>query len=331
MIYQLFGVNLISDFTFTGELCIGRNETNEEACISSLQFFCNRFPPYSVDWGTGKLIYYYPHPTSVGVLWDKLYDFGDFFIWRFAWGADFYIHNERIDCHLRNPANQILVERHLISVIFALWLEQNGLPVLHASAISTDGRIAAFPSHSGNGKSTLASAFLQTGATLLTDDILPVEHIKNKYWGLSGLPQINMWPDQIAHFTAPDEDFESVFPGIPKRLVPINAVGHGVFCKSKQPLTCIYIPDKYDTQPDKSAVEITPIPPAESVIELVRHSFIGSCIFERLGWQAGRLSFFSQMTRRVHIRRLRYPVGFEYLPQVTSAILRDMDNLPSLV
>jgi hypothetical protein len=197
--------------------------------------------------------------------------------------------------------------------------------------VEIDGRIAVFPSHSGNGKSTLAAAFLQQGAALLTDDILPLECQRDGFWGRPGLPQLNLWPDQGAKNITDDiEKFDAVVPDESKKRVPVEAVKNGAFCHEKQPLACIYIPSKFDqSSSTQSNIEITPISSAEALIELVRYSYFPPAIAEQMGWQAQRLDFFSRLVEQIPVRRLRYPVGFEHLPRVTEAVFQDLKNLPS--
>jgi hypothetical protein len=220
------------------------------------------------------------------------------------------------------------VEQFLTGPVLAYWLEQEGLPALHASAVAIAKRAVAFLAHSGNGKSTLAGGFIQAGAALLTDDILPVEDQDGRFWGRPGLPQIKMWPDEAEYFALNYEDFQTLSPDTSKLHIPVEALKNGAFCYESRPLACIYVPRKSDQPAGGTNIEITPIPPAEAVIELVRYSFIPPYIFESLGWQSRRLDFFAGLVRQVPVRRLVYPAGFEHLPGVTEAVRRDLENLP---
>ncbi|MCB7137061.1 hypothetical protein [Cellulosimicrobium marinum] len=56
----------------------------------------------------------------------------------------------------------------------SLVLYLRGTSVLHASAVSHDGRTVAFMGRSGQGKSTMAALLCAAGAELVTDDVLPV-------------------------------------------------------------------------------------------------------------------------------------------------------------
>jgi hypothetical protein len=327
VIYQIFGLDLISEYKFVSKMYRNADKSSSEDFSSRVFFTCSQFSPFSVDWENGELIYYWGYSTAEGVQWNKLYHFDTFDVFQFAWGADFYISTNHIDCHLRDPARRSLVELHLVGLVLAFWLERQGFPALHASAVEVDSRISAFLSHGGNGKSTLAAGFLRAGVALFTDDILPIKDYAGNILGRPGLPMINLWPDQAAYFMD-NEEFEIVVPDVHKKRIPVEAFKNGAFCHESRPLACIYIPHKSEGPSHGADIEITPVPPAEAVIELVRYSFFPSMIFEKLGWQAPRLDLFARLVKQVPVRRLVYPAGFEHLSRVTEAVLQDLKNLP---
>lgn len=328
-VYQFFGQNLVSQYPFTSNLYGKIYEQNQFLDSSMLYFGCNQYPPFAVNWKRGKLVYYYCYHTPDGDLWDKLHHFDDFDIFQFAWGADFYLRSDRIDCYLRDPTHWAMVELYLMGPIIAFWLEREGFPALHASSVSINRQSVVFPSHSGNGKSTLAAAFLQLGKALLTDDILPVQKHGEQFWGLPGLPQINLWPNQISHFVESKTSLKDKFSNSIKKRVPVEAIRNGTFCHEKRPLACLYVPSKSDPSPDNTKIVIAPLPHAEAMIELIRYSFVFSRVFENLGWQARRMVFFAHLVEQIPVRRLIYPAGFEHLPRVTEAVLEDLERLPS--
>jgi hypothetical protein len=327
--YQVFGLRLISDYPFTSRLYISTTELNSAITPPALFFTCNQFFPPYLSSEERNLIFSSPIPTSDHESQDKLYRFNDYDVFEFSAGVDFYLSPGRIYCHLRNPVSRFLVELLLLGTVLAYCLERDGIPVLHASAVEIDGRLAVFPSPSGNGKSTLAAAFLQKGAALLTDDIFPLEYESGGFWGRPGLPQINLWPAQGANLMDEFSEFEAVSPYESKKRIPVEAIKNGTFCRAKRPLACIYIPSKFDGLSTRPNIEITPLPPAEALIELVRYSYFPPAFAQEMGWQAQRLDFFARLVNQIPVRRLRYPVGFEHLPRVTEAVLQDLKNLPS--
>ncbi|MBC7260861.1 MAG: hypothetical protein H5T63_02510 [Chloroflexi bacterium] len=251
------------------------------------------------------------------------YRLADCDVVRFPRISDYYLWPERVVCHLRNPEYAYLVEIQFLGPVISLWLERQGIPTLHASAVVVNGRAAAFLSTNSAGKSTLAAAMVQAGYPLLTDDILPVEHVNTTLQGRPGYPQMRLWPDEAQYFLGHYEDLEFVHPAYAKRRVPIGPGGFGTFCDEAKPLACIYLPERRDAQKCGNQVEISPLSRRDALIELVRHSFVASVV-EQLGLQAQRLDFFARMVQQVPMRRLVYPSGSEYLPQVQEAILTDL-------
>ncbi len=63
----------------------------------------------------------------------------------------------------------------LAGTVSAILLTLRGNTVLHASAVSVDGRSLAFVGQSGRGKSTVAALMCVAGARLVTDDVLVVD------------------------------------------------------------------------------------------------------------------------------------------------------------
>ena len=93
---------------------------------------------------------------------------------RFPGLATFHVsaRAETVRCwpHPGTPGNTV---RHLfLDQVMPLVLSLAGRTVLHASAVSTGNGAIAFSGESGRGKSTLAGAFVNHGASLMTDDCL---------------------------------------------------------------------------------------------------------------------------------------------------------------
>ncbi len=76
-----------------------------------------------------------------------------------------------IDIHLAPRAAAEEVDLFLLGSAMGLALQQRGLLVLHANAVSDGERALAFAGPSGAGKSTLAAHLVGAGATLLSDDL----------------------------------------------------------------------------------------------------------------------------------------------------------------
>ncbi|MBM4466884.1 MAG: hypothetical protein FJ014_15260 [Chloroflexi bacterium] len=318
-VYEIFGLILVSNFplTFQPAHCVG---------TADLTLTCVDHCPLFINWEQVKPTYASSNRTDGGESAGHLYRLDACDVLRFTHVTDFYLWLDRIVCHLLDPTQDHMVGIHLLGTVLSFWLERQGIPALHASAVVADGRVAAFLSCSTSGKSVLAAALMQGGYPLLTDDILPVERSGGAFVGRPGYPQIRLWPDEAQHFLGHYQDLERVHPELSKRRVPVGPDGFGTFCDESQPLACIYLPERRDPAQWGTEIEITPVSPRDAVIELVRHSFTPRVV-EAIGLQPQRLDFFAQMVQQVPMRRLAYPSGFEHLPRVREAILEDLETL----
>jgi hypothetical protein len=214
----------------------------------------------------------------------------------------------------------------LFGTILSWWLEGQGLPNIHASAVMVKGRGIAFIATNKGGKSTLAATLMQAGHQLLTDDILALEHRKSAFIGHPSYPQMRLWPDQASHFFDRYQSFSRVHPEFSKLRIPVGPGGFGSFATGAHPLGCFYLPERRDPEQGWNEVQISQVSPRDAVIELIRHSF-SARITEALGYRPQRLDFFDQLVRQVPMRRLVYPSGFEHLPAVRDAVLSDIQYL----
>lgn len=249
-----------------------------------------------------------------------LYQLQNHEVLRFPAVADFRLDLNRIDVHI--PASgEDLVELRLLGPVLSYWLERRGLPTLHASAVAVDGRAVAFLSNRGGGKTGLAAAFLQAGFPLLTDDVLPVEEVNGTFLARPGYPQMRMWPDEAAHFLSGWESLPLVHSSVSKRRVQVGPIGEttgfGTFHDVSLPLSGLYIPERIP----EGSVEIQAVSPRDALIELVRHSFSPHLV-QAAGLQPRRLDLLARLVMQVPVRRLRYPSGFERLPEAVDEVLR---------
>ena len=68
-------------------------------------------------------------------------------------------------------------------------------PVLHASSVAIDGRLAAFTGPGGTGKSTLATALARRGHAIGADDALFVRACGGRVTAVPAYPGVRLWND----------------------------------------------------------------------------------------------------------------------------------------
>ena len=265
--------------------------------------------------GRGSRLYSSPWRDEEGESVAHLDRFPGAEVLRFPGTADFYLDPGRIRAHLLDPDRPDLMELRLLGPVLSYWLERLGIPALHAAAVRTDAGAVGFLAHSGGGKSSLAAALLQAGASLLTDDILPVEEIDGIFLARPGYPQMRLEPDTARRFLGRTEGLAAVSPDDSKLHVPVDG-----FCGTATPLSALYVVERRPGRP-----EILPLPRRQAVIELVRHSF-SPYLVEAAGLQPRRLDLFARLVRQVPVRRFRCSDGLDRLEDNVKTLLRRIDH-----
>ena len=314
--YRFFGLTLASSFSLLERVAVSGNSTPD------LTFTCTEVESFPNDWTGRSPTYISPYHTREGESILRVYHQPACVVLHFTDTAEFYVWPDRIVGYQLQRAYRYQVEMWLVGTVLALWLEQKGIPVMHASAVVVENHAVAFLASSTAGKSSLAAALMQCGYPLLTDNVLPITRCGGTCLGQPGYPQMRLWPDQAEHFLGYFENLELVHPEASKRTVPVGPEGLGGFCGVTQPLSCLYIPHRRDSEADGTAIEISPVSPRDTMIELVRYSFL-TRLLTAMGLQPQRLPSLAHIARQVPMRRVMYPSGLEHLPRVCEAILED--------
>ncbi len=206
------------------------------------------------------------------------------------------------------PAGTI---RHLLlDQVMPLVLSRMGRAVLHGSAVATPQGVLAFAGESGQGKSTLADAFLRHGAELVSDDCLLLDESAGAFRLVPSYPGLRLWPDvaQAAPRAAPTvpvchySSKERLHQAVP-------------FNREPRPLRRLYL-----LVNPADEISIAPVTPRDALIDLVKSSFV----LDVADPQTLKRNF-ETLSRLAALRlvfRLSYPHDLARLPDVRAAILR---------
>ncbi len=315
-VYTIYGVAFTSNFPFSAPLPVTTAPPVLEITLVAA-------PPFTPAWEQLQPTGHSRIRTASGEPWLTCYEFDDCEVRRLAQTADFYLYADRILCHLLDPAQVVDVEIGLLGTVLSRWLERRGVAMLHASAVVTPAGAVAFLATSQSGKSTLAASFVDAGAPLLTDDILPVRVEHGVVTAAPGYPQMRMWPDAAQHFLGEYAALPLVHPKLDKRYVRLPQPGWGAFCAQPQPLVAIYLPARDTAEPPVAAIASSVLGPAEALFTLVGHCFAGPGV-AGVANQQRRMELLRTVAKTVAVRRLSYPSGYAHLPQVRAAILEDV-------
>ncbi|TDB61143.1 phosphoenolpyruvate carboxykinase (ATP) [Arundinibacter roseus] len=151
-------------------------------------------------------------------------------------------------------------------------LLQRGLLLLHASAVQVGAGAYCFMGVPGAGKSTTATAFVQAGAPLLSDDLTAIWfNEKKEPFILPAYPQLKIWENTVEGLSFEKTDLQPVSEGInkfsfnPQHNFPTQPV----------PLAQVYFIHKARNKPALQQVKPTEVP-----IELVRHFPLATHLLE---------------------------------------------------
>ena len=95
---------------------------------------------------------------------------------------------------------------------------------LHGSAIEIDGKAYAIIGESGAGKSTLASALLNRGYKLISDDVIPISFSKDNIpYVTPSYPQQKLWESSLQEFGMCIRNYRPIIERENKFVVPVQS------------------------------------------------------------------------------------------------------------
>ena len=217
---------------------------------------------------------------------------------------------------------------YLQSLGLSLWLEQRGLPCIHANALAVDGFAIGLIAPSQEGKTTLSAALLEQGMQLMTDDMLALYPDEDSWTVYPGWPQLRMWPDSVQRYVAANKQvLAKVHHRFDKRIVGVESIGALSFCTGSRPLNQLFLLERRQgAKAGRGEVRIETISPSEAMIHLLQNSILGDA-YKALRIESSRLKALARLVRQVPFKKLSYPSGEESLPWVCEEIKRDLAQL----
>ncbi|MBV6521086.1 MAG: hypothetical protein MNPFHGCM_01209 [Gemmatimonadaceae bacterium] len=203
----------------------------------------------------------------------------------------------------------------ILGRVLPLALHGSGILSLHASAVAMGNEGVAFLAPKYHGKSTLATAMVEAGARLITDDVLPVL-ISEPPICLPGVPRLRLWRDSVQAMRGsataqqvPDERKHLVDDLRPEQVqsLPVR-------------FSTAYILTPMNELPDHAAVLREPIDSIAATLSLVQHAKLAPLL---AGGEAGAL--FSQtasVAGAIRVYDLYVTRDFTRLDEVARAIAR---------
>lgn len=194
-------------------------------------------------------------------------------------------------------------------------LRQRGLLALHASCVARDGKAIGFIGHSGWGKSTLATHFVQHGYRLLADDVLAVQFTPEAPLAVPGYPQVKLRADAGARYVDAFADLPEAHTETDKRLFSLSEQ----FQDEPVPIAKLYVLEPYD----RPASQVAPITPRDAFVELVRHTRASNLI-KSPAFRQAHLDQIARLMAAVPVSLFHRQRSLERLPELYELVERDL-------
>lgn len=199
----------------------------------------------------------------------------------------------------------------------ALLLQRKILP-LHGSAIAINGKAYAIVGDSGAGKSTLASAFLNKGYQLLSDDVIPVSLSSNNIPIVTpAYPQQKLWQESLHAFGMETKEYRPIFDREMKFAIPVTSQ----FASKPHPLAGVFELVKSDT----NEIKISPILNLERLHALFYHTY-RNFLIARLGLMEWHFHLTASIANQIQVYQIQRPIDRFTANDLTSMILNTINK-----
>jgi len=206
-----------------------------------------------------------------------------------------------------NCARQCILGR-----VLALAIRTTGGFCLHASCVALAGGAVAFLAPKGTGKSTLASALVGHGATLVTDDMLRVQ-VTSPPLVYTGVQRLRLRSDSAA--AAAELGITSHPATDGKHITEIQGTISAV--SPSFPLAAIYVLRPLDRTDSQSPFR-KPLAGAEALIPLVSNTMLASLV---AGSSPDMLMNAAKLASRVAVYELWIPRNYARLADAAESLM----------
>ena len=122
-------------------------------------------------------------------------------------------------------------------MLFRSLLRRRGITCLHASCVVVGETALALVGQSGAGKSTTAAALSARGYSVISDDVLPLKEVEDRFYAIPGYPRLRLWPTSVEALYGHREAQPQLAPNFDKRYLALSPDN---FSFDPLPLKAIY-------------------------------------------------------------------------------------------
>lgn len=252
----------------------------------------------------------------------------DGYVLRFPSLADFSISTsvDQITC---SPKREIPLEtiRHLLlDQVLPRCLAQQGMLMLHASAVCLSEGVLLFIGLSGEGKSTLAGYFHQTGYQVISDDCVRLTEEHDSVKAIPSYNGLRLWPDTREFLFPSDQETAPMAHYSSKQRIQITASETFKYSASTHeglPVLAIIVLSSSGQESVFPRLHLKKLSRREAFIEIMKQTFLLDVTdhnqYARLMQVLGRI------IPQIRIYKLTVPHDFNALPDVRKLVLDELE------
>lgn len=216
-----------------------------------------------------------------------------------------------------------MARNDIVGRVLSVALHARGVLVLHGSAVALERDAIAFLAPKHHGKSTLATALVHAGGTLLTDDTTAVD-VGPPALLRPGIRSPRLYPDSARRLFNNDGD---QFRGIDGKYV-IHYPADSSLSAARIPLSAVYILEPVNSKLVTAAARRIRLRAPHAVMSIIRNTKVGYL----LGSTGARamFEFVPTLVQSVPVYTLQVVRDFERIQEVVE-IMSGWHELPALV
>jgi hypothetical protein len=298
--HVVYGLRIASDLVLPGLVVCNESDS------VNLQVHLQEHEKFAAKFGTTLSHVFYSSPDTdgesksilqVGTLVDGRY-IGFFY----RDGARFAIEHRGREIWAGWPENYTLEDActYLVGPVLAFVLRLQGVTCLHASAIALDGRAIVLFGLAGAGKSTTAAAFALRGYAVLSDDVVVLADLGDRFVVQPGYPRVNLWPDSVCTLFGSEDALPLITPTWDKRYLALDQNGRR-FQSSPLPLGAIYILGEREAELTDPVIE--EVVGGEAIMTLVANTHVNYLLDRDM--RIHEFDILSRLLVGVPVRRVR--------------------------
>lgn len=216
-------------------------------------------------------------------------------------------------------------QSYLLAQVLSFALLKQGIESFHATVMLMEKGAVGLIAPCGQGKSTLAAAFLKEGYPLLTDDLLVLKEEDHGFLAFSSFPRIKLFPRVARGLLGKQITGAPMNPHTRKLVIPL---GPSLSHCHPAPLKAIFVLRGRPARSRSKGISIKTLSRRRAFLELMANSF--NTVIKEPERIRRQFDLVARLTAAIPIKSLSYPRSLARLPEVVQAVRENLKKIATL-